>query len=1185
MSRFWALLLCLCAPLVASASAAGLGNERLEDGDPAPLPLDYARDVRPILSDNCFTCHGPDEEQRQAGLRLDTPAGIEAGVRAFVGKEHPLLERVRSGEPNRAMPPPETGKSLSPAQVAVLTRWIDQGAEWSQHWAFVPPVAPPPGAPDAGEPAGSWARQALDHFVQRAADRAGLALQPEAVPAVLARRASLALTGMPLDLATLDAFLASDAPDAYEQLVDTLLASPAYGEHMARYWMDASRYADTHGLHLDNLRSMWPWRDHVVDAINRNQPFDEFTIEMLAGDLLPDATPDQIIASGFNRNHPTSAEGGMIAAEYRSIYAKDRTDTLGTVWLGLTVGCAKCHDHKYDPISAKDYYSLYAFFDELGDEATDRNTANPIPFVAVPTTEQATELAEVETELAQVSAQLESPMPEVDAAEAAWETELTARLEQRWRVVAPATVASRNGTELTVEADQRVVASGPSPKRDSFVVTLDLGDQLVSALRLEALTTETSKRIPGRASNQNFVLSRVRVETWPTSQPKLLAPVKLTAAYASYSQNNYPIDGTLDDNPQTGWAGLGFEGDRVAAFAFDEPVGSKQGCVLRVSMDFDSVHDAHTFSAFRLAVTSDPTYLPATGGPWSVAGPVASENPRKAYETTTLDDLPPIPEWTALRALNGFADGAADGVAHELPPGDGVYWLRRSVASPAAGLADLHLGSDDAVRVWVNGELIHANPTARAVRAGEDTAQLPLRRGENDVVMAVFDYGGAAGFAFRIGARSDSIDAGQDGRGLSHALTLGLGLDPAIRPDSSARGLRRHFRAKHAPEWIALDDRRGALLESKKNIESMLPTTLVSSPGKGSMEAHVLMRGQYDQLGEVVQPNTPAVLPPLPAGAPRDRLSLARWLVSDDHPLTARVTVNRHWQRFFGHGLVKTAEDFGSQGEWPSNPELLDHLATSLIAGGWDLKDLHRRIATSATFRQASAVDAQALEIDPANRLTARGPRFRLDAEVLRDQALHMAGLLIDRLGGEPVKPYQPAGIWFAVGYSRSNTVRFRQDDGEANWRRSLYTFWKRTAPPPNLATFDAPSRESCVVRRERTNTPLQALVLQNDPQFVEMARAFASRMIREGGTTDAERASWAFRLATARQPEPGELNELVGLLGEAREHFALDPSGAESLRSVGSAQVDKELPAAEHAAHALLASLILNLDETITLH
>lgn len=1146
-------------------------------------PIDYARDVLPILSENCFACHGPDQQQRKGGLRLDTPDGPRATLREGKHAVVPgdltasaLWERVNAPDASDIMPPEDTGKQLSPEEIALLGRWIEEGAGWSQHWAFEAPVAPPlPKVQQA-----DWARQPLDQFVLAALEARGLAPKPEAERAVLARRAALALTGMPLTLDQLDAFLADKSEDAYGRLVDELIASPRYGEHMARYWLDAARYADTHGLHLDNLRTMWPWRDHVVNVLNEGQPFDQFTVEMLAGDLLEGATADQVIASGFNRNNPSSAEGGMIADEYRTIYAKDRTDTTSTIWMGLTMGCAKCHDHKYDPISTRDYYSLYAFFDELGDEASDRNSTNPVPFVRAMNLDQQQELAVIEASLQAKQAELEAPMPEVDAGQEIWTEGLLEALQNRWLMLTPESAVSREGAELTIRDDQSVHASGPAAAKDIYTLTGYSGEGRITALRLEALTSEPSQGLPGRSPNENFVLSRVTVDAWPVGQPELAQSVHLVHAVATHSQTMYSIEGVLDENPESGWGAIGKRGDRAAAVLFAEPIGWPGGTVLRVGLEFESQWAAHTFSGVRLAVSEDTDLLalPWKSGPWSISGPTEGEDPRAAYGRLTYADAPDGADWAEI------AD-STDGKLHMLPSTSGVHWLRRNIHVPIDARANAQLGSDDAIRVWVNGTEVHANPAARGVALDQDQAVLPLQAGDNEVVMAIINYGGATGFAFRLELRADGLDASPTRLGLPHELSLALSTTDSELTEGDRTRLKQRYRSAHAPAWIALYDEVQGHLTEKVAFEKALPTTLVSASGMAAREAFILMRGQYDNPGDKVEPNTPEMLPPFPEGAPRDRLGLARWLVDPSHPLTARVTVNRHWQRFFGTGLVRTSEDFGVQGERPSHPALLDHLATSFVADNWDMKALHRRLATSASFRQASSVDQPLLELDPANRLVARGPRYRMDGEVLRDQALALSGLLVERLGGRSVKPYQPGGIWFAVGYSGSNTVRFVQDKGDDNWRRSLYTFWKRTAPPPNLAIFDAPSREGCTVRRERTNTPLQALVLMNDRQFVEMARAFAARTLREGGETDEERAAWAFRAATSRLPEASELAELVGILADAREHFLQDPEGAEALRSVGDAEVSMELNKIEHAAHTLLTSLILNLDETVTLH
>ena len=758
--------------LVTAGATRGYADSKASLGATKPRPLNFAREVRPILSDNCFACHGPDDNARKAGLRLDTKDGafapLKSGGRTIVPgnpDESELVFRIESDDSELQMPPKNSGKQLTAEQVAVLRRWVEQGASWSAHWAFEPPRLPGlPAVKNSG-----WPVNAIDRFILARIEAEELAPEHEAAKTALIRRVTLDLTGVPPTIKEIDAFLADRSDGAYETVVDRLLESPRYGEHMARFWLDAARYGDTHGLHLDNYREIWAYRDWVIRAFNENKPFDRFVIEQLAGDLLPDPSLDQIVATGFNRCHVSTGEGGSIEEEVYVRNIVDQVDTNGTVFLGLTTGCARCHDHKYDPIRMKDYYQLFAFFNNIDGPAMDGNSAKWAPIISLPT------------------------------------------LAQR----------------------------------------------------------------------------------------------------------------------------------------------------------------------------------------------------------------------EALRAMDG----------------------------------------------------------------------------------------------------------------------------------------------------------------ERRQLEQAIPTTLVFRERAGEPKpAFLLKRGEYDQKGEKVGRAVPAFLPPLPPGAPVNRLGLARWLVAPDHPLTARVAVNRFWLQLFGTGIVKTAEDFGVQGELPSHPELLDWLAIQFREDGWDVKRFMKRLVMSATYRQSSRATPEKLAKDPANRLLSRGPRLRLDAEMVRDQAFFASGLLVEHVGGPSVKPPQPAGLWEALGFPDSDTAHFRADIGVGKvHRRSLYTFWKRTSPPPQMTTFDAPSRELCRVRRERTNTPLQALLLMNEPQFIEASRGLAERTLRDGGSTTAERLTYLFRLVTARCPDAEELAELGSTLEDFTAHYVRQPDAAKQLIAIGETQADPRRNPSELAAWTMIGNVVLNLDEGIS--
>lgn len=1139
----------------------------------AAQDLDFARDVRPILSEHCYACHGPDSATRKADLRLDQHESALAVLAPAGGDPAELIARITAHDEGDRMPPADFQKPLGEDQVATLIRWVEAGAPWEEHWSFVTPTRP--AVPAAGA---DWAQNPVDSFLAGRLAAEGLTPSPEADRETLLRRVSYDLTGLPPTALELDAFLADGEEGAYERQVDRLLASPRYGEKMARGWLDLARYADTHGLHLDNERTMWRYRDWVVEAFNRNLPFDQFTIEQLGGDLLEEPTTDQLIASGFNRCNPTSAEGGMIADEFLTIYARDRVDTTSTAWMGLTMACAKCHDHKYDPFSMREYYQLYAFFNSLTEGASDRNIKNPDPFLRAPDEEQERRLGDFDLRLSGLEQRISSPMPEVDAAQEEWESTWRERLEERWLIVVPTEASSTGGSTLTIQADDSVLAGGENPAKDTYEVAAFAREERITAIRLEALVGGgTSPRFPGRASNQNFVLTGFEVEAHPPGRPDLAQPVHLVEATATHSQNKYPVEAALDGNPGTGWAGLEREGDRSAIFVADEAFGFPGGTVLRARLRHESQFASHGIGRFRLAVSSDPGLSWSKLSPWHQLGIVAATDGRAALaeeygpEQGFDVDATYGPEEHAWRNAAELEDGKVHMFAQEV----GSIYLHRVIESPSRRDMRVGLGSDDGLRVWVNGKLIHESQAGRSVALDQDTVDLPLEQGQNELLIKVVNYGGGFGFAFR--------RMGEGSGGLPTDISMLLAGKESALDAAQVERLRRFYRARHAPEWTDLVEERDAVTAERTSFEASLPTTLVSRELETPRKAHVLVRGAYEHKGEEVQRAVPAALTPMGPDTPQDRLGLARWLVSGEHPLTARVAVNRYWQRLFGTGIVRTTEDFGAQGEFPYHPELLDWLAVEFVESGWDIKALLRQLVCSSAYRQSSAVTPELLERDPHNRLLARGPRFRLGAEEIRDTALYTSGLLVEEMGGPSVRPYQPPGVWFAVGYTSSNTARYSQGEGPALWRRSLYTFWKRTAPPPNMVTFDAPSREACTVERSRTVTPQQALVLWNDPTFVEAARHLASRILHEQEGDDTARLHWAFRTVVGKAPSAAQVRALVRGLDAQRARYAADPTAAEALLQVGDTPLIEGLDLVEHAAWTNLSSVLLSLPQTVT--
>ncbi|MCU1327591.1 MAG: hypothetical protein JWN34_2961 [Bryobacterales bacterium] len=947
--------------------------------------VDFARDIRPILSDRCFSCHGPDEANRKAGMRLDTEEGAARASAKILG-------RIQPDNPARGMPPPYSDrKPLTAPEIATVRAWLDQGAKWQSHWSFTPPVRPQ--TPAAGNQAGG---NPIDSFILARLQREGLTASKEADRARLLRRVTFDLTGLPPTLAQLDAFLADRAPNAYEKVVDRLLASPQYGERMAVDWLDLARYADTHGYQVDPEKEMWPWRDWVVNAFNRNMPYDQFTIEQLAGDLLPNATLDQKIATGFQRNHRINSETGSIAEEFHAENLVDRVSTFGTVWLGLTVGCARCHDHKYDPLPTKDFYSLFAFFnsvEEAGNGGTRDARGNFKPFLRLPAPELEAQLATKDKELVSARERLAAVEKELAARTLTWAT-------PDWQVLQPADLKAEGGVELRRLPDGSVLATGPKPATSMYEFTAETSLQNITAFRLELIPDAS---LPG------------------------------------------------------GGSGRGTDGKGVVTL-FEVRRDDKKVDLTRITADFKSEES-------ELDLVVRPAEQLRRG--WGVQ-PEMNKPHFAVIETARLTD---------------------------------------------GGKFSFKIGSE---------------------------------------------YEGAAVGRFRVSVTNSEY--------------------PEVPPSTITPAyLATHPRERRVANEVVLK-----LEAERKAIENKIPTTMVMSEMATPRDTFVLARGAYDKPTDKVTPSVPAFLPPLPPDAPRNRLTLAKWVTDPANPLPARVAVNRYWQMYFGTGLVKTAEDFGAQGEAPSHPELLDWLATEFIRTGWDVKGMQKLIVMSATYRQASAASPELRERDPENRLLARGPRTRLTAEMIRDQALSVAGLLNPKMGGVPVKPYQPEGLWEQLSAFPGRKL-YERSKGDDLWRRSLYSYWKRTVPPPSMMVFDAPTREFCVVKRAASSTPLQALALLNDEMYIEASRKLAERMMLEGGATPQTRLAWALRLATSRAATDAEVRVLKQGLERRLQQYRSDPASAEKLLTAGEAPRAPGLDTAELAAYTTVASVIFNLDEVIT--
>ena len=1036
----------------------------------AAEPLSFNADIRPILSENCFYCHGQDPKHREAKLRLDLPEEATRerdGVVAVVpGKpeESEMIARLLSQDRDEVMPPPKANKHVTPEQIARLRRWIGEGAKYQQHWSFIPPQrAAPPEVKQAG-----WARTAMDRFVLARLEREGLAPSAEATPSAWLRRASFDLTGLAPTPAELDAFAAEVAArgePAYALATDRLLAAPRFGERLAQDWLDAARYADTHGFNNDSGRSMWRWRDWVIDAFNENKPYDQFLLEQFAGDLLPQPTLEQRLATGFARNHVINSEGGIIDEEYRVEYVVDRVRTLGMSTLGLTLECARCHDHKFDPITQRDYYQLFAFFNQVPEVGEDGRVANAAPFMDAPTREQQERFRQLDADTAGKTAALAKL--------------LAGDREKRGDAEVLA------GLKTTLAA---AVASAPEP----------------AALLLGARTTADGK---------------VELVNLGGPEVKALGSAGVGAA----------------ENAEFGTV-LSFDGAAGAAVS---------GSVVEFG------------KAWSLA-----TWLRWTGGEAALCSTMEMQGPASAGEygrgiavRLTAEGRVEVRlavRWPAYAAQVFTAESVQAGRwQHVAVTCDGTR--------KAAGIRVFIDGAECAKEVRHDG--CTADGLGGTLRIGEEAAPEPHRlRGE------------LAGLRLYPRALEPAVLRPWVETTLARALVAGAG------EKDRAEWLRELLLRRTEPDFARLCEERDFSREARRLLTREVPTTMVMEELPVQRETHLLKRGMYDAPGEVVQAGVPeALLGAWPKDAPRNRLGLARWLTQPEHPLTARVAVNRFWQQLFGTGIVKTSDDFGSQGEYPVHPELLDWLARDFIESGWNVKALLRTLILSATYRQDSAISPALRERDPENRLLARGPRVRLPAEQIRDHALAVSGLLRQRLGGPSVFPMQPAalykGIVVAADYP---STTWTDSTGDDLYRRSLYTFWKRTVPYPVLNVFDAPDREFCFVRRSRTNTPLQALTMMNEPAMVEAGRQLGGRMLREGGADDAARLAFGFRAATSRVPRAEELAVLRETLERFRKDFAADGAGARAL-------LKTDQPDAELAAYAALGGLLLNLDETVT--
>ena len=1123
---------------------------------PAPAfaqPVDFNREVRPILSNNCFACHGPDDKARKADLRLDQRAAALKKEAFVPGKpdESELVRRITSTEASELMPPAKSGKKLSKAEIAILTRWIKEGANYAKHWAYVPPVRPePPAVQDAG-----WVKTPIDRFLLARLEKEGLKPQPEADRYALARRLALDLTGLPPTPAEAEAFAKDPSPDAYERYVDVLLQKPAYGEHWARLWLDLARYADSAGYADDPLRTIWAYRDYVIKSFNSNKPFDQFTIEQIAGDLLPNPTEEQIVATAFHRNTMTNNEGGTSDEEFRNVAVVDRVNTTMTVWMGTSIACCQCHNHKYDPITQKEFFGLFAILNNTAD--ADKSDESPV--YSFYSADQKKQRAAWEAEIAAIEQKFRAATPRLAASRAAWEK--TLNLNPKWATPKPASATSKAGTPLAIR-DDGVVAEKAGAK-DTYTVELPVTAKRLTGVRLEALT---DPKLPGMGpghSGGNFVVSRVNAQLVPP------ATAKPTTRFVRVSlPGKDRILSLAEVQVFSGSENVALKGEaRQSSTAFDGPA--------KLAIDGNTDGNYEKKSVTHTNVEADPWWEVDLKGD-------------KPIDRVVLWNRTPLEERLAgyrLELLNDKREVVwkAEGKAAPKPSAAHETGGARPLTF-AAAFADYEQPGFPAAAV-LDGNLAKKNGWAVGGATGKPHALTLLPATGIDVpegsklVVAIEQESSKANHTlghFRL-AVTDEAGVAESAR-LPAAVLAALAIPVEKRSDAQNTAIADHYARQVAPELKADRDR---FAEVTKSLAAMKPSTvpvMKELTGKDRRKTRLQHRGNFLDLGDEVKEGVPAAFPPIGTATP-NRLDLAKWLVSPENPLTARVLANRYWEQIFGIGLVRTSEEFGTQGELPSNPELLDWLATELIRLKWDLKAFVKLLVTSAAYRQSALVTKELAERDPDNRLLARGPRLRLTAEMVRDQALFASGLLSSKMYGPSVKPPQPAlGITAAFGGS----IDWKTSEGEDRHRRGLYTEWRRSNPYPAMSTFDAPNRDICVVRRNRTNTPLQALVTLNDEVYMEAAQALARRVVKDGGPTTAERAANAFRLCLVRPPKPEELTRLVKLFDESKAVLAADSRKATQLATVPLGPVPPGMDVADLAAWTVVGNVILNLDETL---
>ncbi len=1051
----------------------------LEAEKTIPDQVDYNLHIKPILSDRCYACHGPDKNKLEAGLRLDTEDGayaaLEDGNHAITpGKlaKSAVFTRIVATDEEIMMPPPESNLKLTDREKALIIRWIEQGAKYKPHWSFILPQKQEIPAVKNER----WAKNSIDHFIMAKLEEKGLEPAEEADRETLLRRVTFDLTGLPPSLEEIDDFLSDSSPDAYEKVVDRRLASKSYGERMAANWLDVARYADSHGYQDDGMRNMWPWRDWVIDAFNKNLPYDQFITWQLAGDLLPNPTKEQILATGFNRNHLQSQEGGIVSEEYRVEYVIDRTNVIGTAFLGLTVECARCHDHKYDPISQKEFYQIYSFFNN-------NNETGQIPYMgeAVPT--QILTDEEADKKVAFIQDKIKAYEEKVDP-----EAETYKQGYQRWL----RKISSKNAVDVQFKAEE--------------------GYYPLDSLKEKNYENLVDKKKPAqvRGSEKTYPLT-VSGKFGKAQQLMGDGYIDLGNEVGNFDRHN-PFTISL-------WV-------KILKDSVDGPIFSKSGGLFNGNRGYD------------LMLRNDGTLSASLNHTW----------PASSIEVFSKEKVP-VNEWVNLIV-------AYDG------------------SSKARGLT-----------LYMNGKLLDLKIENDYLRqsmlyygADKETWGSPPnltigKRFEESLDYAVVDE-------FRIFPYLLSSVEIAKLNGVSNPLDQIMDNSAEQTNVSMHAGLYQyyltHFNQSYHQNFEKLTELRG----EENKILTAQPEVMVMEELKEPRATHILNRGAYDAPGERVYPGTISAVMDFPDTLPKNRLGLAQWLTHPENPLTTRVIVNRYWQQYFGRGLVSTSADFGNQGEFPTHPELLDWLAVQFREMGWDVKAMQKLIVMSATYRQSSVPTRKKMEEDPVNEFLSRGPSYRLEAEMIRDNALAASGLLVREIGGPPVKPYQPAGLWEEL--ATRNAITYVQDTGANLYRRSMYTIWKRTTPPPGLTTFDAAERSLCTVKRQKTSTPLQALILLNDPQFVEASRILSEKIMKEGGDNIQSKIKYGFRALTSQEPTEKELALLQKLYQQELEEFTAQKGNARKLLEEGDSNYDKNLPENELAAMTLVTNTIMNFDEAV---